>query len=108
MGDGSAQLRDFQHIQLATEQARTIVYLQYINLVICLGFALTVGGLLTYAIIKFRHRAGDGEPIQHEGNTKLEITWDGDSSVDILISRTSHRLRYAQCQSSGGQNANRM
>jgi len=59
----------------ATEQARTIVYLQYINLVICLGFALVVAGLLTYAVINFRHRPGDGEPVQYEGNTKLEITW---------------------------------
>jgi cytochrome c oxidase subunit II len=59
----------------ATEQARTIVYLQYINIAICLGFFLTVGGLLTYAVIKFRHRPGDGEPVQHSGNIKLEITW---------------------------------
>lgn len=59
----------------ATEQARTIVQLQYINLVICFGFLLTVTGLLTYAVIKFRHRSGDAEPQQSEGNTKLEIVW---------------------------------
>jgi cytochrome c oxidase subunit II len=69
----SAQASSIFHF--ATEQGRTIVYLQYVNLAICLGFFLTVAGLLTFAIIKFRHRAGDGEPEQSEGNTKLEIAW---------------------------------
>ncbi len=59
----------------ATEQARTIVWLQIVNLVICLGILLTVVGLLTAAAIKFRQRPGDGEPRQSEGNLKLEITW---------------------------------
>jgi cytochrome c oxidase subunit 2 len=67
---------ELSHIfNFATEQARTIVGLQWINLIICLIFAVTVAGLLTYVIIKFRHRPGDGEPVQYEGNTKLEITW---------------------------------
>jgi cytochrome c oxidase subunit II len=59
----------------ATEQARTIVNLSYINYAICLAFFLTVTGLITYAAIKFRHREGDADPPQHEGNLKLEITW---------------------------------
>jgi len=59
----------------ATEQARTIVWLQYINLIVCLGFFLTVVGLLAFAIIKFRQRPGDKEPEQTEGDTKLEIAW---------------------------------
>jgi len=59
----------------ATEQARSIVDLQIINLVICLGLFFTVAGLITAAAIKFRQRPGDGEPDQSEGHLKLEITW---------------------------------
>jgi cytochrome c oxidase subunit 2 len=59
----------------ATEQARTLVWLQYINLIVCLGFFVTVVGLLAFAIIKFRQRPGDKEPEQTEGDTKLEIAW---------------------------------
>jgi cytochrome c oxidase subunit 2 len=59
----------------ATEQGRTIVNLAYITWAICLGFFLTVTGLITYAVINFRHREGDAEPDQHEGNLKFEVTW---------------------------------
>jgi cytochrome c oxidase subunit 2 len=69
----NAQVSSIFHF--ATEQGQTIVYLQYVNIAICLGFFLTVAGLLTFAVIKFRHRSGDAEPHQSEGNTKLEIMW---------------------------------
>jgi len=59
----------------ATEQARTIVNLAYINFAICAVFLVTVTGLITYAVFKFRGKEGDAEPDQHEGNLKLEITW---------------------------------
>ncbi|MBU6455018.1 MAG: cytochrome c oxidase subunit II [Cyanobacteria bacterium REEB67] len=59
----------------ATDQARTIVYLHYVDLIICFGILFTVIGLVTYATIKFKARPGDAEPRQDEGNVKLEITW---------------------------------
>ena len=69
----TAQFTSIFHF--ATEQGRTILYLEYINIAICLGFFLTVAWFLTFAVIKFRHRTGDGEPQQYEGDTKLEIFW---------------------------------
>ena len=36
---------------------------------------IVVGGILLYAIIRFRRRAGDQDPPQTHGNTKLEIGW---------------------------------
>jgi cytochrome c oxidase subunit II len=59
----------------ATEQGRTIVYLHYFDMAICLSILLIVSGLITYVAIKFRHRVGDAEPKQPTGNLKLEITW---------------------------------
>jgi len=59
----------------ATEQARTIVWLEWVNLAICMAILFTVIGLLTYAAIKFRGKAGDADPPHVEGNLKLEITW---------------------------------
>jgi cytochrome c oxidase subunit 2 len=34
-----------------------------------------VTGLVTYVVIKFRHKEGDPEPPQPEGNLKFEIAW---------------------------------
>jgi len=59
----------------ATTQAKAIVDLAYIHIGICLLFLVTVVGLTAYAVLKFRHREGDPEPEQHEGNLKLEIIW---------------------------------
>ncbi len=59
----------------ATEQARTIVYLNYVDLAICIAILLTVVGLMTFAVIKFRYREGDSDPVEKPDNLKLEITW---------------------------------
>jgi cytochrome c oxidase subunit 2 len=69
----------------ATEQARTIVYLHLVDLFICFGILLTVVGLLTAVVLKFRRRPGDGEPEQSEGNVKLEITWTVIPTVIFLL-----------------------
>ena len=97
----NAQISSIFHF--ATEQARTIVYLQYINLAICLGFLLTVVGLLTFAIIKFRQRPGDGEPHQSEGNTKLEITWTVIPALIFLFLGVLTGVVMSCCQSAGWQ-----
>jgi cytochrome c oxidase subunit II len=69
----------------ATEQARTIVYLNYFELVICAVIFLLVAGLITFATIRFRHRPGDGEPHQSEGNLKLEIIWTTIPAIICLV-----------------------
>jgi cytochrome c oxidase subunit II len=66
----------------ATEQNKAIVDLHYIVLVVCIVIASTVTGLLTFIVIKFRHRQGDGEPFQDHGNTKYEIAW---TAIPFLI-----------------------
>src|SRR5579883_3259186 len=62
-------------LNFATKQAQTIVGLAYVNLAICLLFLLVVVGLVAYVAYRFRYRPGDGEPVQVEGNSKLEVAW---------------------------------
>lgn len=59
----------------ATEQARTIVQLHYATLAVCTLIAMTVIGLLSFIIVKFRHQDGNPDPEQYEGNLKYELTW---------------------------------
>ncbi len=59
----------------ATEQGKTIVYLHYFTLAVCVLVGIIVTSLLIAAVVKFRQRPGDSEPVQNPGNSKLEITW---------------------------------
>lgn len=43
---------------------------------------VVVGSLLLYTIIRFRHRPGDREPAQIEGNTTLEIIW---TAIPVIL-----------------------
>jgi len=70
----------------ATEQARSIVYLHYIDMAVCFVIMATVLGLLTAAAVKFRQKPGDNtDPEQYEGNLKLEITWTAIPAVILLV-----------------------
>jgi cytochrome c oxidase subunit 2 len=70
----------------ATEQARTIVWLHYIDMGVCFVIMATVLGLLIAAAIKFRQKPGDEtEPDQYEGNLKLEITWTAIPFVILMV-----------------------
>ena len=53
-------------------------------LLICAGIFVVVGGLLTYAVIKFRARPGDEqqEPPQIYGSNQIELAW---TVIPILI-----------------------
>jgi cytochrome c oxidase subunit 2 len=63
--------------------AHTIFGLSLLVLAITLAIFLAVGGLLAYAIYKFRHRPGDqGEPAQVYGSNQIEVLW---TVVPILI-----------------------
>lgn len=66
--------------------ARSIFSLSMLVLSVTLGIFLVVGGLLLYAVIRYRHRATDAnaaqEPAQIYGSTQIELSW---TVIPILI-----------------------
>lgn len=66
--------------------AHLIFGLSTLVLSFALGIFLVVGGLLLYSLIRFRHRASDGnaaqEPAQIYGSAQIELSW---TVVPILI-----------------------
>jgi cytochrome c oxidase subunit II len=66
--------------------AHSILGLSTLILTFALGIFLVVGGLLLYALIRFRHRPHDlhasREPAQIYGSTQIELSW---TVVPILI-----------------------
>src|ERR1700722_11375145 len=66
--------------------AHSIFGLSMLVLSITAGIFLVVGGLLLYALLRFRHRAGDAnstqEPPQIYGSTQIELSW---TVIPILI-----------------------
>ena len=68
----------------ASTPAHTVVGLSYFVLVITAIIFVVVGGLLIYAVIKFRKRATDDgrEPAQVYGSTQIELAW---TIIPVLI-----------------------
>lgn len=68
----------------ASTPAHTVVGLSYFVLAITAIIFVVVGGLLIYAVIKFRKRANDDgrEPAQVYGSTQIELAW---TIIPILI-----------------------
>jgi cytochrome c oxidase subunit 2 len=68
----------------AATPARSIVGLSVLVLWVTLGIFLLVGGLLLYALIRFRHRPSDDEhePPQIYGSDQIELSW---TVIPILI-----------------------
>lgn len=66
--------------------AHSIFHLSLLVLGITGSIFLVVGGLLTYAVIRYRHRADDPnaqqEPAQIYGSTQIELSW---TVIPILI-----------------------
>jgi len=64
--------------------AHTIFSLSMLVLAITLAIFLAVAGMLLYAIIRFRHRAGDSnaDPTQVYGSNQIEVLW---TVIPILI-----------------------
>src|SRR5271165_1564899 len=64
--------------------AALVSELSILTLVICGVIFLTVAGLLTYTIIRFRQRSGQdrSEPAQVYGSNQIEIAW---TVIPILI-----------------------
>jgi cytochrome c oxidase subunit II len=64
--------------------ARSIVNLSMLVLSVTLVIFLIVGGLLLYALVRFRHRSTDSEhePAQIYGSNQIELSW---TVIPILI-----------------------
>lgn len=64
--------------------AEFVYHLSILTLLICGAIFAVVAGLLTYAIVRFRHRGGDdgNEPPQVYGSNQIEIAW---TVIPILI-----------------------
>jgi cytochrome c oxidase subunit 2 len=59
----------------ASVQTEAISRLFLVVLIVCAVIMLIVIGMVAVGLIRFRHRAGQGEPVQTFGNRKLEILW---------------------------------
>jgi cytochrome c oxidase subunit 2 len=68
----------------ASTPAHTVVGLSYFVLAITAIIFVVVGGLLIYAVVKFRKRATDNgrEPAQVYGSTQIEMAW---TIIPVLI-----------------------
>ena len=64
--------------------AEAVYEVSLLALLVCAGIFIVVGGLITYAVIKFRARPGDdgNEPPQIYGSNQLEMAW---TVIPILI-----------------------
>ena len=67
-----------------SQPAQEIKETSFLVLAICVVIFVIVGGLLLYAIVRFRHRAGDEatEPPQVYGSNQIETAW---TVLPILI-----------------------
>jgi len=67
--------------------ARSVFGLSLLVLSICSAIFLTVGGLLLYTIIRFRHRASDSdrEPPQVYGSTQIELSWTVIPTLIVVV-----------------------
>jgi cytochrome c oxidase subunit II len=68
----------------AATPAHSIFHLSMLVLSVTLAIFLIVGGLLLYALIRYRHRPGDAdrEPAQIYGSNQIELSW---TVIPILI-----------------------
>jgi cytochrome c oxidase subunit 2 len=69
----------------ATEQAKTIVQLHYIDLAMCFIILAIVAGLMTAIVLKFRHRGETDYPEQTHGNLKYEIGWTLVPTLTLIV-----------------------
>jgi cytochrome c oxidase subunit II len=67
-----------------SQPAQEIKETSLLVLAVCAVIFVIVGGLLTYSIVRFRHRAGDeaSEPPQVYGSNQIELAW---TVMPILI-----------------------
>ena len=60
-----------------SEPAKEITQISLLTVAICTAIFLVVFGLLVYALVRYRHRAGDEatEPPQIYGSNQIELAW---------------------------------
>jgi cytochrome c oxidase subunit II len=66
-------------------QARAIEQLFYVDLTIAAFIFLTVAGLVVYVAWRFRERPGAAEPVQDEGDPRLETLWTVVPGAILLV-----------------------
>jgi cytochrome c oxidase subunit II len=61
----------------ASAPAHQILELSHLVLAVCAGIFLVVAGLLTWCVVRYRQRPGDGpgDPPQVYGSNQIEIAW---------------------------------
>src|SRR5262249_57794192 len=66
------------------QPAQEIYETSFLVLIICAVIFIVVAGLLVYALVRYRHRAGDEatEPAQIYGSNQIELAW---TVMPILI-----------------------
>jgi len=71
----------------ASTPADKIRELSWLVLGICAAIFVVVGGLLTYTVVRFRHRPGDDdrEPAQIYGSNQVEIAWTIVPMMIVLV-----------------------
>jgi cytochrome c oxidase subunit 2 len=63
--------------------AESVYHLSLLVMAVCAAIFLVVAGVLTYTIVRFRHKVEDGrEPAQVYGSDQIEIAW---TVIPILI-----------------------
>jgi heme/copper-type cytochrome/quinol oxidase subunit 2 len=66
-------------------QAHAITQLMVILFAICAGIFVLVAWLVTHVAIRFRRRAGAGEPRQVFGSTRVETLWTAGPLLLLVV-----------------------
>jgi cytochrome c oxidase subunit 2 len=69
----------------ASPQARLIVDLGIVATIIFGVIFVIVAGMIVYALMRFRWREGDPDPLQHAGNRRIELIWTAIPCVIVLV-----------------------
>jgi cytochrome c oxidase subunit II len=85
----SDQVRSFQNIfEPIGAPAETLHRTNVLVLLICLGIFVVVGGLLLYAVLRYRQRPTDDdttEPPQVYGSTAIELAWTVPPILIVIV-----------------------
>lgn len=68
-----------------SSQGREIANLYQVFLAAGVVVAVIVWGLTTWALLRYRRRAGDGLPVQTPGNLRIELLWTAIPLLTVLI-----------------------
>jgi cytochrome c oxidase subunit 2 len=69
----------------ASPQAKALSDLFGVTLIVCGVIFLLIVGLIAWCLVRFRDRAGNPEPNQTTGNSKMEIGWTVASALVLVF-----------------------